>query len=198
MRTISSTFLLLVSISCICAQEQDLKEIYTDVTTAINSALLTKKGSAELSGFFSYNYLKTEYEYSERLTEQIIQVEPGFSYFYFDNISFGFMLSYYYQKTENESYDFSMSNDQISIGPLIKYYFGEDRFRPFILTDYLFLTGDDFDGGELDIGGGILYHVTGNFGLSLQIKYGIIWRGNDNFDSQNRIFIGVGFVNFIL
>jgi len=182
----------------IYAQEKDIKKIYTDVTTAINSALLTKKNVIELSGFLSYNYLKTEYDYNESLKEQTIHVEPGFSYFFFDNISFGLILSYFYHKTDYESSNDAISIDQISIGPVAKVYFGEDKFRPFILADYLFLVGDDFDGGELDLGAGVLYHVAGNFGISIQAKYGLIWSNNDNINNQNRIFVGVGFSNFIL
>ena len=43
--------ILVFSSTTLFAQEKDLKGIYSDVTTAINSALLTKSGSIELSGF---------------------------------------------------------------------------------------------------------------------------------------------------
>lgn len=198
MRAILAVLFILLFLNCIYAQDQDLKEIYTKVTTSINSALLTKKGSTELSGFFSFNYLKTKFDYDESITEQIVQIEPGFSYFYFDNISFGIILSYYYQKIDYESTQGARSSDQIFIGPLVKYYFSEDKLRPFVLSDYLVQSGDELKGGEWDIGGGVLYHVTGNFGLSLQLKYGFIWSDIDHIDNQNRIFIGVGFSNFIL
>jgi hypothetical protein len=198
MRDILSIIFLVAFINLIYAQDKDVKEIYTDFTTAINSALLTKKGANEISGFLSYNYLKTEYDYNDSRTEQIMQFEPGFSYFYFDNISFGLILSYLYQKTDYESSNDSRSMDQIFIGPMAKVYFSKEKFRPFLLTDYLFLTGDNFEGGEFDIGAGVLYHVTGNFGINLQVKYGFIWSDKNHIDNQNRIFIGVGFSNFIL
>ena len=58
------------------AQEEDLKEIYKDVTRVINSALLTKAGSKELSGFMSYNSYSTNYTDERELSEQIILLEP--------------------------------------------------------------------------------------------------------------------------
>ncbi|KPL17931.1 MAG: hypothetical protein AMJ92_10270, partial [candidate division Zixibacteria bacterium SM23_81] len=61
-----------------------------------------------------------------------------------------------------------------------------------------FLVGDNYDGGVMDLGAGIFYHMTGNFGFSLFGKYGIIWSSTDNIDSQNRILIGIGISNFIL
>ncbi len=179
------------------AQEKDLKEIYTDVTKAINSILLTKTGATEISGFISYTHLSTAFTSAQKSTQQILQIEPVFSYFFVDHISLGIDISYYYQKINYKSYG-AASLEQIFAGPIAKMYFGEDNLRPFILTDYLFLVGDNFDGSELDFGAGIFCHVTGNFGISLFGKYGIIWSNNNDIDTQNRIFIGIGISNFIL
>ena len=190
--------ILLLSPLNLFAQEDELKEIYTDVTTAINSALLTKANAIEISGFFSYNYFSTQYTYDEKRAQHIVQIEPVFLYFFVDNISFGIDLSYLYQKTDYESSQGSTTLEQTFIGPIAKMYFGEGEFRPFILADYLFLVGDKYDGGELDIGVGVFYHVTGNFGFSLFGKYGIIWSSNNNIDNQNRIFVGIGISSFIL
>ncbi len=199
MKTLN-TFLciLLFSSFNLVAQENDLKGIYTDVTTAINSALLTKSGSKEISGFLSYNSFTTNYTYDEKMTQQIFLIEPVFLYFFVDNISLGLDVSYLNQKTDYKSSESSVRIEQTFIGPIAKMYFGEDRFRPFILADYLFLVGDDYDGGVLDFGAGVFYHVTGNFGFSLFGKYGFMSSTNDNIDSQNRIFIGIGISNFIL
>ena len=102
------------------------------------------------------------------------------------------------QKTDYKSSDDPKTIEQTFVGPIAKMYFGEDKFRPFILADYLFLVGDNYDGGALDIGAGIFYHVTGNFGFSLFGKYGFISSTNDDIDSQNRVFIGIGISNYIL
>ena len=182
----------------IFAQEKDLKEIYADVTTAINSTLLTKTNSIEMSGFLSYNYLSTEYSYDEKRTQQIFQVEPVFSYFFIDNVSLGIDLSYLYQKTDYQSSNESTTLEQTFVGPIAKMYFGEKRIRPFILADYLFMVGDNYDGGELDFGAGVFYQVAGNFGVNVFTKYGIIWSSQDNVDNQSRIFIGIGISSFIL
>lgn len=191
-------FILLFSTLNLFAQENDLKEIYTDVTTAIYSALLTKSGSMEISGFLSYNSYTTNFTYDEKMTQQIFLIEPVFLYFFVDNISLGFDVSYLNQKTDYESSEDSRTIEQTFVGPIAKMYFGEDRIRPFILADYLFLVGDNYDGGVLDIGAGVFYHVTGNFGFSIFGKYGFMSSTKDNIDSQSRIFIGIGISNFIL
>ena len=58
-------FLFLLFPVFIFAQEETLKGIYKDVTTAINTALLTRKGAFEISGFASYNYYKTDFKNNE-------------------------------------------------------------------------------------------------------------------------------------
>jgi len=199
MKKTSVPFCLLLFLSInLSAQEEDLKEIYTDVTTAINSALLTQSGSMEISGALSYNSFTTNFTDDEKMTQRIFLMEPVFSYFIVDNISLGLDLSYLNQKTEYESSDDSRTTEQTFIGPIVKLFFGEDRFRPFILADYLFLAGDNYEGGVLDMGAGLLYHVTGNFGISLFGKYGFMSSTNDTIDSQSRVFIGVGISSFIL
>jgi len=191
-------FILLFSSISLFAQENDLKEIYTDVTTAINSALLTKSGSIEISGSLSYSTYTTNFTYDEKMTQQIFLIEPVFLYFIVDNISFGLDASYLNQKIDYKSSYDSRRTEQTFVGPITKMYFGKDRFRPFILADYQFLVGDNYEGGVLDIGAGVFYHVTGNFGFSMFGKYGFMFSSNDNIDSQNRIFIGIGIANFIL
>jgi hypothetical protein len=180
------------------AQEKDLKDIYTEVTTSINSMLLTKTGSTEISGFISYARLSTAFSDDQKTTQQILQIEPVFSYFFIDHISFGIDISYLYQKIDYKSYRGAASFEQIFAGPIAKMYFGEDNPRPFILSDYLFLIGDNFDGGELDFGVGIFWHLTGNFGFNIYGKYGIIWSNNNDIDTRNQIFIGIGISNFML
>ena len=196
-RSLIVYFLIIYSVQAV-AQEQDLKRIYTEVTTAINSALLTKSGSKEIAGFMSYHYVNTKFTYDEKLSQQVIIVEPMFSYFFVDNISLGIDISYLHQKTDYKSSEGSTKIEQTFVGPIAKMYFGEDRLRPFILTDYLFMVGDDFDGGVLDLGVGVFYHVSGNFGFSLFGKYGMMWPSSGDIDSQNRVFVGIGITNFIL
>lgn len=180
------------------AQENDLKRIYTDFTTAINSALLTKSGSIEVSGFISYQSFTTNFSSDEKVTQRIFLLEPVFLYFIIDNLSLGLDISYLNEKTDYQSSDGVTTIEQTFAGPMAKMYFAKDRFRPFIIADYLFLAGDSYDGGVLDIGAGVFYHLTGNFGISVFGKYGIMFSTKDTIDSQNRVFIGVGISNFIL
>jgi hypothetical protein len=190
--------IILFSSISLLAQEDDLKGIYTDITTAINSALLTQSGSKEISGFLSYNSFTTKYTYDEKMTQQIFLIEPVFLYFFIDNIALGLDVSYLNQKTDYKSSQDKETIEQTFVGPIAKMYFGEDRLRPFILADYLYLVGDNYDGGVLDIGAGVFYHVTGNFGFSFFGKYGFMSSTKDNIDRQNRVFIGIGISNFIL
>ena len=199
MKTTHLFFCILVfSSTTLFAQEKDLKGIYSDVTTAINSALLTKSGSKELSGFLSYNSFTTTYTYDEKIARQSLLLEPVFLYFIVDRIALGLDVSYLREKTDYESLDISTTTEQTFVGPVAKMYFGEDRFRPFVLADYLFLVGDNYEGGVFDIGAGIFYHVSGNFGFSLLGKYGFMFSTKNYVDSQKRLFIGVGISNFIL
>ena len=189
--------IILATSSFLSAQESDIKKIYTDITTKINSALLTQKSSIEVSGFMSYNYYKTKFDYGEIRKQHLVQLEPIISYFFIDDLSFGLNLSYQYNKTENEVGNDPGTIEQTFIGPIGKYYFGKEDFRPFVFADYLFLAGDYFEGGEFGFGAGIMYHATGNIGLNLQLKYGQIWSNMDDINSQNTIFVGIGISNFI-
>jgi len=190
--------LVIFFLTNLTAQDKELKDVYTEVTTAINTALLTKSGAMELSGFVSYNYFNTDYTSGEKLTQSTLQAEPSFSYFILDNMSLGITAAYHYEKMEYDIGGNTVSDEQTFVGPIAKMYFGDEQYRPFVFADYLFLTGDNFEGGELDLGAGLFYHATGNFGFSLFGKYGIIWPSKDEIDQQNRIFIGIGISNFIL
>ncbi|MEJ2542784.1 MAG: hypothetical protein P8Y99_01825 [Calditrichaceae bacterium] len=189
--------LLLAKVTFLSAQDTDLKKIYTDITTEINSALLTRKSSIEMSGFVSYNYYKTKFDDGAEREHHLVQIDPVVSYFVINDLSFGINLSYQYEKSENEAGNDHDTIEQTFIGPIGKYYFGEEEFRPFIFADYLFLSGDNFDGGELGFGAGLMYHLAGNTGINLQVKYGHIWSKENNVDSQDAIFIGMGFSHFI-
>jgi hypothetical protein len=179
------------------AQETDLKKIYTDITTSINSALLTRKGAYEVNGFLFYDRLKVKYKDSYNFDgdgiNETYQAETGIAYFLINNLSGGLLFSYLHQKQYRQP-----KLEQTMIGPVIKKYFGEEEWRPYLFTDYLFCTGDILDGGEWDAGIGLLYHVAGNFGVTLQVKYGNIFSRDSNIKAMNRVVVGLGIVNFIL
>jgi hypothetical protein len=190
---------IVILVACVCsqmmAQETDLKKVYTDVTTQINSALLTRKGAFELSGFLFYDRLENKGTYEnvdQKVTFETFQVETGSAYFFMNNLAAGVLFSYL-----NESQGV-VNYEQFMGGPVIKKYFGEKQWRPYLFTNYLFMSGDILDGGEWEMVAGVLYHVTGNFGLTLQIKYGILFAKKDFTEGQNRLFVGIGLVNFIL
>jgi len=191
--------LLLVVIIFFCtqiySQENEVKKVYLGITDAIDSALLTQQGGYEVGGNFSYSDVTTEIEYNNHVYKeviQILQIDLALSYFVFDNLSFGMLFSYLQQNLDGPT------TEQTMVGPVLKKYFGDDRFRPFVFADYLFLTGDNIDGGELDFGAGVLYHIAGNFGISAQLKYGQIFTDFNNIKKQNSLMFGIGIQNFIL
>lgn len=192
----SILFLFIFAPAFIFAQEGTLKGFYKDVTTAINSALLTRSGALEISGFVSYNYEKAEYTYNTQSTKHFLQIEPVIGYFVADNIALGLDLNYAYQKSRFNSQ--TISNSQTYAGPFAKLYFGDERFRPFVMTSYLVLAGDMYDGGQADFGGGVLYHLGGNIALNFFAKYGIIWYDSKTLDNKSHIFMGIGISGFIL
>jgi hypothetical protein len=191
------TCILLLSVMHLSAQGDNLKEVYAKVTTAINTSLITRSGSIEISGSFSYNHYETRFVDNEKIKQQIVLLEPVVSYFFIDNLSLGLDFSYLNQKTDFGSSENSQTIEQSFVGPLIKWYFFEKRLRPFISADYLFMMGDNYEGRVLDLGAGLFYHVRGNFGFNLFAKYGFVWSTDSLIDSQNRLFIGLGITNFI-
>jgi len=191
----SSILIIILYITQAFPQENDIKDAYLDITDAIDSALLTQKGVVELSGIMSYNDMTTEFDngrYEFREVVQTLQIESGISYFIINDLSIGFLFSYFRQKIGGTI------TEQTMTGPILKKYFGEDRLRPFVFANYLFLVGDNSDGGELDCGAGVLYHISGNLGISTLLKYGQIFSDHDYIKKQNRIFFGIGLTNFIL
>lgn len=180
------------------AEEKDLKTVYTTITDAINSAIFTRKGSNELGGSFAYNADKTEYTSGNTLTEQTLNVEFGYGRFILNNLSLGILFSYMHQSITNDIADKKVSMKQTLIGPTIKKYFGNRRSRPFVFTNVLFLQGDLFDAKEADLGIGLLYHLSGNTGITAYVKYGKLFTSDEIIKNQNRLLLGVGLTNFIL
>lgn len=194
-RLITLFLLLMAGISA--AQDKNLQDIYTEITTKINAALLTRQSAWEVSGYSSFNYTKTGYKAGETVRQYTLHIEPMLAYFIVDDLALGMNLLYAYDKTERDSDNDAAVLQQTFLGPIVKYYFGDDNVRPFLLTDYLFCMRDQFDGGELGAGAGILYHISGNLGLNLHAKYSFIWADDKRIESQSRIMAGIGLSSFI-
>ncbi len=190
--------LFLLSLAVISsAQDKNLQDIYSEITTKINSALLTRQSAWEVSGFSSFNYCKTGYKEGETLRQFTLHIEPVLAYFIVDDLALGMNLLYAYDKTERDSGNDAAALQQTFIGPIAKYYFGDDNVRPFLLSDYLFGMGDQFEGRELGAGAGIMFHISGNLGLNLQAKYSFIWSDDKTIDHQSKIMAGIGLSNYI-
>ena len=180
------------------AGNKDLRHAYTSITNTINSAILTRRGSNEISGSASFQSLKTEYESGTNTTERLFNADLGYGRFIVNNLSLGFLVSIRNQSVTDDLSNQKESVDQVWVGPSLKKYFGNDKVRPYLSAEYLFLRGDLFDGGEADLGLGLLVHASGNMGVTMQAKYGISPSGSESIHSRNRLLFSVGMVHFIL
>jgi hypothetical protein len=196
-------FLIIVFSFSAFSKDEDLKKIYTTVTNSINSAILTKKGNWEVSGSAFFNNIQTRYKNDREVDVKTVYAEPALSYFIIDNLCLGLCLSYDYEKinyrmTGQKLVETSeQKTEQKMIGLIGKKYFGSERWRPFVFADYLFHTGDNYKGSELNAGAGLLYHLAGSFGITVDVKYGFFQSRNDDIEKRNRYYVGIGIVNFI-
>jgi hypothetical protein len=173
------------------AKDEDLKSIYSTITNSINSAILTKKSNWEVSGSAFFNKVQTTFKDEQEGGVRTAHAELALSYFVINNLCFGLCGAYDYDHLSNQTIEQKMA------GVIGKKYFGSKRWRPFIVTDYLYHTGDDFKGGELNAGAGLLYHIAGSFAVTADVKYGLFQAQNENIEKRNRYYIGIGIVNFI-
>jgi hypothetical protein len=180
------------------AQKTDLKDLYTGITTAINSALLTRKGSVEMRGSMYYDRLKTTYKNGPEYVDEVIQVKPAIYYMIFDNVGLGGMLSYTKSTYQIGGSSHKEVNTQTALGPSLKKYFYKDKWRPFATAGYLAHIGDNWQGREIDLGLGLMYHLQSTTALSLEINYGFIRPNDHDIDHRSRILVGVGISSFIL
>ncbi len=178
--------------------KKDLKDIYTAITNKVNSAMLTRRGSNEIEGSASFQSVRTEYDKGLKITERLLNADFGYGRFVFNNLSLGILLSVRNQSVTNEITDVKKSTNQIWIGPSLKKYFGRDKVRPFVSAQYLLLRGDIFEGGEADLGAGLMIHVAGNMGLILQARYGFLTTDDETVNSRNRLLLAAGMIHFTL
>jgi hypothetical protein len=191
-------FLLCVLFQNTFAQKTDLKGIYTDITTAINSALLTRKGSLEIRGSMFYDRVQTTYKGGPNFVDEEIQLKPALYYMIFDHIGLGGMFSYTKNSSQVDGDSDKAVVAQTAIGPSLKKYFCKDKWRPFASAGYLVHVGDNWEGGEFDLGLGMMYHLQSTTAMSLEINYGFIRPSEKTIENRSRILIGIGISSFIL
>ncbi len=196
-------YLLLFSLLCCfvqntLAQKRDLKDLYTNITTAVNSALLTQKGSVEIRGSMYYDRLQTRYKEGPEFIDEIIQVKPAAYYMMFDNVGLGGLLCYSRNTTQITGGSDKTVSTQTAIGPSLKKYFRKDSWRPFATLGYLAHLGDQREGREFDLGIGIMFHLQSTTALSLEVNYGFIRPSEQAVDSRSRILVGIGLSSFML
>lgn len=161
------------------------------------------KGTINLNGSLSFSSQSYEEGNDNR---NILTLNPQIGYFFFDNISFGLLLSY------NRISLGSFSNTNWGIGPSIRYYFEVEKVKPFVSIGYLYTetlnssNDDKWKGNQFSFTGGIDYFITNNVALESSISYSInndklpeSYKGLYNsLDQKSNTFqVGVG-INFFI
>lgn len=104
---------------------------------------------------------------------------PTLGYFFVENLYTGMMIMY----SHYSSGDFS--NNSIGLGPTVKYFFGEDKLKPFVGGRLTYVTNtngqnDDFSNQtDVTLSGGINYFITDYFALEATFNYSFLFRHTD-------------------
>jgi len=231
LKWICALLLAAFAIQAHAGEEKNLKDIYTAITNKVNSAMLTHRGADEIFGSAAYQEFKEKYGYPgwyyeyplpARSIQQRLDVDLGYSHFFFNNLSLGLLLSLKYKRysevlerwSPNAAEEwYRHSSDETWLGPIVKKIFGHDRIRPFVFVQYLFAWDDELNHREVDFGMGLLVHVSGNLGITMKAQYGILSSNGhvipENYysrfmgsgytvENQTRLVFSIGLSHFIL
>lgn len=133
----------------------------------------------------------------------VFNFNPKLGYFFIDNLYSAFSISYdYYSLGKASSHAWG-------VGPVIRYYFGLEKVKPFLGLGFTYY--DNFDSGgenkytttEIKSSGGIDYFITDYFALEVSLNYS--WLNYNlpsgyylNATDQSKLFqIAVGVNNFV-
>lgn len=165
----------------------------------------TAKGVYSLSGDISYNRASGG-------NGTMTSINPAFMYFVYPNLAIGTSISYWDFKTDNDE------SKSYGIGPVIRYYFGNEVIYPFISLQYVYtqtkyesnFSGLSFNskghGDDVSIGLGADYFLAKNVAIEPIVRYTFSHNSNDTSSfgstssSSNRheaLFIGIGINVFI-
>jgi outer membrane protein W len=126
-----------------------------------------------INGSLSFSSQTSEGENESR---NVLSLNPQVGYFIFDNISLNLSLNYY-----RDSYN-QYSITEWGIGPIIRYYLGNEKIKFFPLIGYLYSEQIQsntyasllFPGNESIFGGGVNYFVTNNIAIETTVIYKIL------------------------
>ena len=129
-----------------------------------------KKGVYSLSGSITFTNSTNESEYGETKNLSFFMV-PALTYFLVDNLSTGINLSYVYSELSIRNNKFI--NRSISFGPVMRYYFTNEKIIPFLEASYRYsnsLIGNE-DMNSFSFAGGINYFLSKSVAIEPYIEY---------------------------
>jgi len=139
-------------------------------------------GLFSVSGSASFSYSHSNPDYFVDITEKEISISPTISYFIINNLSAGIEVAYnFYQKAYDSDNYIEDINMYLSIGPVIKYYFIDDKIAPFVKVAYLqsiyneiesvYHSRESFPGFTVKGGFGLNYFFIKSFSVETSIDY---------------------------
>ncbi len=129
-----------------------------------------------VGGSISYSSYKEENNSTDQSSFVFM---PTLGYLFVENFYTGMMLLY----SHYSSGDYS--SNSIGLGPIVKYFFGDEKLKPFAGGRLTYITNtngqnDDFSNQtDLTLSGGINYFVTDYFALEASINYSFLFRHSD-------------------
>ena len=140
--------------------------------------------SSSLNLIFSSSYVYGD-SY-ERDTESSTQfsIMPQVAYAISNNFFVGIDFTYVFRDEDNIDWGYESTTNTFVIAPSVKYYFSQNKFKPFIVSKYGFgvlvdnysFRSDAPTKRKLNLtafsaGGGIAYFITPNISTELSINY---------------------------
>ncbi|PQJ78042.1 outer membrane protein [Polaribacter porphyrae] len=168
-----------------------LKKIALFLVTlfAINTYSQTEKGkiylgaSSNLNANFINNSIKDDNNGSQNTGKNSgFSISPEIGFLVIDNLVLGANITLAFNKSENNGGS-EFKSSSISAAPFIKYYFSENKFKPFVSGRFAFgsfKSESTFNNNSneskgsftnLQVGGGIAYFINDMISLELGINY---------------------------
>lgn len=180
---------------------------------SLNIFAQTEKGNfflgvgSSISSSITNNYIKSDGSSKTKIgTSRYFSINPRIGYFIVDSFLVGAQLNLSYGSYEDSSNSTS-KNTNLAIAPILRYYFLDGEFKPFLNAIYGIETSinefTEFDGSlsefrlrgsNLALGAGISYFFNKNISIELGLNY--LRRTNkrveNNNDDTRNITSGVG------
>lgn len=151
----------------------------------------TEQGTLFIGGQSSVSFQSQTQELDgggQEVTTNSFQFAPVGGYFVTDNLVIGAEFNLAFANTEFGQQEASSSS--FTLGPIARYYFGEDNIRFFPQLGFGFLFGSTESGGEEQDFNGLTFNVGG--GVAFFVSEKVALEGLINFDFGSQELEQVG------